>query len=206
MALTPEDVVNKRFKTVKLREGYDQDEVDDFLDEVVVELRRLNQENERLRQQLATGAPVPALSVVDQLNERIEPGAEPVVAPVVEQALPVEEPAAATAAVPESAGEVEEEMGSTSLLVLARRLHEEHVREGLEQRDALIAEGHATAARLVSEAEIEKSAILSELETQRVVLQKRVDELRSFEAEYRRKIKTHLEELIRELNATGAGD
>ena len=37
MALTPEDVVNKRFQPTKFREGYDQDEVDDFLDEVVVE-------------------------------------------------------------------------------------------------------------------------------------------------------------------------
>src|SRR3954470_23747733 len=52
MALTPEDVVNKRFNPTKFREGYDQDEVDDFLDEVVVELRRLNQENEELRQRL----------------------------------------------------------------------------------------------------------------------------------------------------------
>ncbi|GGC94479.1 cell division protein DivIVA [Tersicoccus solisilvae] len=54
MALTPEDVVNKRFQPTKFREGYDQDEVDDFLDEVVVELRRLNQENDELRQRLAT--------------------------------------------------------------------------------------------------------------------------------------------------------
>ena len=53
MALTPEDVVNKRFQATKFREGYDQDEVDDFLDEVVVELRRLNGENEELRQRLA---------------------------------------------------------------------------------------------------------------------------------------------------------
>jgi DivIVA domain-containing protein len=53
MALTPEDVVNKRFQATKFREGYDQDEVDDFLDEVVVELRRLNGENDELRQRLA---------------------------------------------------------------------------------------------------------------------------------------------------------
>ena len=49
MALTPEEVVNKRFTIVKFREGYDQDEVDDFLDEVVVELRKLGGENEELR-------------------------------------------------------------------------------------------------------------------------------------------------------------
>lgn len=53
MALTPEDVVNKRFQPTKFREGYDQDEVDDFLDEIVVELRRLTGENEELRRRLA---------------------------------------------------------------------------------------------------------------------------------------------------------
>lgn len=37
--LTAEDVLNQRFQIVKLREGYDQDEVDDFLDRVVVSLR-----------------------------------------------------------------------------------------------------------------------------------------------------------------------
>lgn len=53
MALTPEDVVNKQFQHVKFREGYDVDQVDDFLDEVVVELRRLNEENDSLRQKLS---------------------------------------------------------------------------------------------------------------------------------------------------------
>ena len=38
MPLTPEDVSNKRFTTVRLREGYDMGEVDQFLDEVEAEL------------------------------------------------------------------------------------------------------------------------------------------------------------------------
>ena len=33
--LTTEDVLNKKFQYVKFREGYDQVEVDEFLDEVV---------------------------------------------------------------------------------------------------------------------------------------------------------------------------
>lgn len=49
MALTPEDILAKRFQVTKFREGYDQDEVDDYLDEVVVELRRVLGENEELR-------------------------------------------------------------------------------------------------------------------------------------------------------------
>jgi cell division initiation protein len=43
MPLTPEDVQNKRFRTVRgpFKEGYDEEEVDAFLDEVEAELRRL---------------------------------------------------------------------------------------------------------------------------------------------------------------------
>ena len=53
MPLTPEDVRNKQFTTVRLREGYDEDEVDAFLDEVETELTRLLRENEELRAKLA---------------------------------------------------------------------------------------------------------------------------------------------------------
>lgn len=52
MALTPEQVINKTFQPTKFREGYDQEEVDLFLDEVVAELRRLHKENDDLRQKL----------------------------------------------------------------------------------------------------------------------------------------------------------
>ena len=40
MPLTPEAVDNKEFTTVRLREGYDMQEVDEFLDEVAAELSR----------------------------------------------------------------------------------------------------------------------------------------------------------------------
>src|SRR3954454_24279574 len=77
MALTPEDVVNKRFQPTKFREGYDQDEVDDFLDEVVVELRRLNQDNEELRQRLMA-----ADARINELQAGGAVAAAPVAAPV----------------------------------------------------------------------------------------------------------------------------
>ena len=35
MALTPEDVVTKQFQHVRFKEGFDPDEVDDFLDEIL---------------------------------------------------------------------------------------------------------------------------------------------------------------------------
>ncbi|WP_312171348.1 DivIVA domain-containing protein, partial [Microbacterium sp.] len=35
MALTPDDVVTKQFQHVRFKDGFDPDEVDDFLDEIV---------------------------------------------------------------------------------------------------------------------------------------------------------------------------
>ena len=52
MALTPEDVLNKNFTATQFRRGYDEQEVDDFLDEVVAELRRLSGENADLRRKI----------------------------------------------------------------------------------------------------------------------------------------------------------
>src|SRR6187551_1975876 len=151
MALTPEDVVNKRFQPTKFREGYDQDEVDDFLDEVVVELRRLNQENEELRQRL-----VASDSRINELQRSAPQGgfAQQQPEPVAHPVAPVAAPAAAAYAAGGAVDANAMDPGNTNnLLQLARRLHEEHVREGVEKRDALIAEGHATAARIVEEAE-----------------------------------------------------
>ncbi|MDQ3359855.1 MAG: DivIVA domain-containing protein, partial [Actinomycetota bacterium] len=52
MALNPEDVVKKSFNATHLRRGYDETQVDDFLDEVVIELRRLTAHSDDLRSQL----------------------------------------------------------------------------------------------------------------------------------------------------------
>ncbi|GAA1784992.1 DivIVA domain-containing protein [Agromyces lapidis] len=194
MALTPEDVVNKRFQATKFREGYDQDEVDDFLDEVVVELRRLNQENDELRQRVAAAearaaeaAQAPAAAAPAPAAVYTEPAAPP---PTV--AVPTQAPAVQS--------ELDEQTSTTNLLQLARRLHEEHVREGIEKRDALIAEGHATAARVVAEAEAKQRQQMGILDQERVALEKRVDELRTFERDYRAKLKSYIEGQLRDLD------
>ncbi len=49
MPLRPEDVVRKTFKNSRLRRGYDEDEVDGFLEEVVGELTRLHASVDDLR-------------------------------------------------------------------------------------------------------------------------------------------------------------
>ena len=188
MALTPEDVVNKRFQSTKFREGYDQDEVDDFLDEVVVELRRLTAENEELKARVSSGG-VSEPAVAAEAAPAPEVVAEPVVAPVA-------------VAAPVAAEPIDETAGTTNLLQLARRLHEEHVKEGAEKRDALIAEGHATAARLVAEAEAKQRAQVTILDQERSVLEGKIDDLRTFEREYRQKLKSYIETQLHDLDAT----
>lgn len=202
MALTPEDVVNKRFQPTKFREGYDQDEVDDFLDEVVVELRRLNQENEELRQRL--------IASDARIGELQRTAAQPAPAqassvqasPVQSAPVPQPEPAPVVAPPAYQSG-TDETTSTNNLLQLARRLHEEHVREGVEKRDALISEGHATAARIVGDAETKQRAQLGVLDQERQVLEHRIDELRTFEREYRQKLKGYIEGQLRELDASG---
>ena len=268
MALTPEDVVNKRFQPTKFREGYDQDEVDDFLDEVVVELRRMSQENEELRQRLVgsesriselqrSGGQSSGVSAPNPVVETpaVTADAEAVVAaPAVDIAPAAAVPAPAFAA---PAAELDPD-NTNNLLQLARRLHEEHVKEGVEKRDALISEGQATAARvaseaeataarvaseaeataarvaseaegnaarvaseaegnaarlvteaettaarLVSEAEATQRAQIAKLDQERGVLEHRIDELRTFEREYRQKLKGYIEGQLRDLDAAG---
>ena len=53
MALTPDDVVTKQFQHVRFKEGFDPDEVDDFLDEIVVEWRKTIAENDELKARIA---------------------------------------------------------------------------------------------------------------------------------------------------------
>ncbi len=199
MALTPEDVVNKRFNPTKFREGYDQDEVDDFLDEVVVELRRLNQENEELRQRL-----VAADARISELQRSASQAPAP--APAAAMPAPVVAPAPAPVPAPapepaaQDAGSMDQS-NTNNLLQLARRLHEEHVREGMEKRDQLIAEGHATAARLVSDAENQQRAAIEALEAEKSGLERTIEELRIFESEYRDKLRGYIEGQLRELES-----
>jgi DivIVA domain-containing protein len=230
MALTPEDVVNKRFQPTKFREGYDQDEVDDFLDEVVVELRRLNQENEELRQRL-----IASDSRINELQRSVGQPAPAVVEQATVASAPAPAPVAST--FQQTTDASIDPSNTNNLLQLARRLHEEHVREGVEKRDALIAEGHATAARVVDESQATAARVLDESQTaaaraieesqataarlveeaqtqtrnqisaldqERSALEDRIEELRNFEREYRSKLKSYIEGQLQELDSESA--
>ena len=73
MALTPEDIKAVQFGTVKMKSGYDMDEVDAFLDRVEAEVTRLRAEVASLRANRPgsaelTGLRQAASEVLDELN------------------------------------------------------------------------------------------------------------------------------------------
>lgn len=193
MALTPEDLLNKDFPETKFRPGYDKDEVDDFLDEVVVEWRRLLQENEELRSEVS--------SLQDQLDhspDHVEPdelndaglsgytGTSAEVTGTVDRVPDEaeEEPAAATNA-PESgdyapgtrpaqerpvetpADAEQPAAEAAGVLAMAQKLHDQYVAEGEQQRAQLITEGETTRDSLVSEGTSKRDELVAEGEQTR---------------------------------------
>ena len=187
MALTPDDVVTKQFQHVRFKEGFDPDEVDDFLDEIVVEWRKALAENEELKAKLAayeSGEQAPAAAEAPAAEEAEAPAAAPV----------AEAPAAAAggAAGAQSAGIIE----------LDQRLHDEHVAEGQAQRDQLIADAQSRAATIVAEAEAKGRDEMARLERERTTLEGRITELRNFERDYRAQLRSYIEGKLRDLETT----
>lgn len=207
MALTPEDVVNKRFQATKFREGYDQDEVDDFLDEVVNELRRLTEEGEELRTKLsACERRVGELSRASVARDAGAPEPAPIAAP---PPPPMPQPVAAQApdqsrmvAAMSQGGEGPE--AAAGMLALAQKLHDEYVRNGEQTRDRIVGEAREHSARLMREAEEKQRQTLGSLEQERSLLERKIDELRAFEREYRSRLKSYLEGQLRELESKAA--
>ncbi|MCR2785872.1 MULTISPECIES: DivIVA domain-containing protein [unclassified Microbacterium] len=186
MALTPDDVVTKQFQHVRFKEGFDPDEVDDFLDEIVVEWRKTIAENEELKTKLAAyeSGETPAAAEAPAEVEQVE------AVEVVTEA-PAAEPAAAPVA------------ASAGIIELAQRLHDEHVAEGQAQRDKLIAEAQSQAASIVAEAEARGREEISRLEKERGSLETRIAELRQFERDYRTQLRGYIEGQLRDLDSTG---
>ena len=205
--LTADEVLNKKFQATKFREGYDQDEVDDFLDEVVNTLRDLQGENDDLKTKLAAAERrIAELSRAGAQQAapaaKPEPTPEPVPAPAPVVAAPVAAPAPIVAPVAEASRTSEPE-SATGMLALAQKLHDDYVRSGQEESDRLVGEAKSQANRIVREAEETSQRTLGQLEQERSLLERKIDELRVFERDYRTRLKSYLENLLGDLDNRG---
>ena len=190
MPLTPEDVVTKQFQHVRFKEGFDPDEVDDFLDEIVVEWRKTIAENEELKAKLA------AYESGETPAEAPAPAAELAPEPVVSE-VPAAEPAAEA---PASAAPA---AASAGIIELAQRLHDEHVAEGKAQKEKLISEAQTEADTILNDARTKARDEMTRLESERGTLEARISELRQFERDYRVQLRGFIEEKLRDLDVAG---
>jgi DivIVA domain-containing protein len=220
MPLTPADVRNKQFSTTRLRPGYDEEEVDAFLDEVETELDRLIQENEELRAKLAEclrggKSAVPALSSplsdpkpdmmapearVEQERRQPEPmmmGGMPHIEDNMDTAARVLSLAQQTAdqAIADARREADETLGR------ARREADEVLTKARRQAEQITGDARARAESLERDAQERHRQAMGSLVQQREELERRVDDLRAFEREYRSRLKAYLEGQLRDLEA-----
>src|SRR4051812_44358058 len=159
MPLTPQDVHSKVFGPTRFRRGYDEGEVDAFLDEVEVELTRLHREIDSLRAQV--GSPrgeadsppdvIPAdgeLAGPGRFDEEAAALVEPPHAAAADAA-----PAIVAASAPPAAGSpatdepADLEQRVARALVLAQRAADEAIRDAERQADELRAAAAAEAER-----------------------------------------------------------
>ncbi len=260
MRLTPADVHNVAFKKPSIgKRGYDEDEVDAFLDLVEAELSRLIEENNELTQRLAaaqaggfaaaatmepapTYEPAAVQQYLDQAPVEAQHDHEAAEAPTaVEQVAPVAEVAAVV-------GPAAHHVQAAKLLGLAQetaeRLTSEAEAEAASTRaaakaesDKLVGDAQSEANRLVTEAQgksvmmvdeatakaeaLERdsriradamdreaqgkySQVMGQLTEQRTTLEKKIDDLRVYEREYRSRLKSWITDQLSQLDEGGA--
>ncbi len=244
MPLTPADVHNVAFSKPPIgKRGYNEDEVDAFLDLVESELARLIEENNDLRNQVE--------QLEEQLNEvpaapsRHEPVQQPEVLP---QQQPHLAPAPAIAEQTSPGGGGDHHVQAAKVLGLAQEMADRLTGEAKAEADGMLGEARTKSEQLLSEARAKADSMVNEARTraetmlndartraetlerqarekasslerdaqrkhtetigqinqEKSALEKRIDELRTFEREYRTRLKTYLESQLRELDGRGS--
>jgi DivIVA domain-containing protein len=254
MPLTPADVHNVAFSKPPIgKRGYNEDEVDAFLDLVEAELARLIEENEDLREQVSQLEQRLGNAQADLEEARSRPQAAAPVSPPT-QAIQRPEPPlrqmdpqramaladtgeggdshVQVAKVLSMAQEMAERLTAEAkseadaMLSDARTKSEQLLSEARSKSDGLVNDARARAetmlndartraetlerqsrdkaATLVGDAERKQAEIIGTITRDKSVLEKKIDELRTFEREYRTRLKTYLESQLRDLGERGS--
>jgi len=226
MPLTPADVHNVAFKKPPIgKRGYDEEEVDAFLDEVERELARLIEENNELRAQAergggggrSSGGSDPRLTaeLADLKGQLDRVQREKVAAEQAARGMQVE-----LEQVRSQGGGVvggaDGEQQALRVLMMAQRTADDHVNDARREADKLLSDARAKAEEVTREARAKADALerdarqrhqeaMGGLDAKRNALQKHIEELKQFEREYRTRLKAYLESQLRDLEGRGQG-
>jgi len=223
MPLTPADVHNVAFKKPPIgKRGYDEEEVDAFLDEVERELARLIEENNELRASSVRGGvgsstPSGGVAMV---------GGDPELKAQMDRLQ--REKAAAEQAARQMQAELEQarsggpaaagdgEQQALRVLMMAQRTADDHLADARREADKMVTEARSKAEELTLDARTKADAldrdarqrhqeVMGGLDAKRTSLQKHIEELKQFEREYRTRLKAYLESQLRDLDGRGQG-
>ena len=238
MPLTPADVHNVAFSKPPIgKRGYNEDEVDAFLDLVETELGRLVEDNADLRQRVSEldSELASARSGVVQVTQVLPPyQPEPEVAVVVEErsAQLSDEQALKATRVLSLAQDTADRLTSTAIadadkmvadarssaeqiVSEARYIAEATVTDAQQRSDAMLSDAQSRSESqlrqayekadfLQADAERKHTEFMNTISQQRSVLEGRLEQLRTFEREYRTRLKTYLESQLEELGQRGS--
>ncbi|CAA9317760.1 MAG: Cell division initiation protein DivIVA [uncultured Nocardioidaceae bacterium] len=210
MPLTPDDVRNKRFTPVRLREGYDMTEVDAFLDEVEAELTRLATEQDAAMSVETAGGPAtPQESTSSAQDSADSSSATSVTSVTAAAVVPSAEPDGVSAADKSASGR------AARLLELATRNADELVAEAHAEAEVLVADARSQAEKITDEAKSKaaqldaetarrREQVTGELNRQKAALSTEIEHLRTFEREYRSRLRDYLTDQLSALDGEAA--
>ncbi|ANY23996.1 MULTISPECIES: DivIVA-like cell division protein Wag31 [Gordonia] len=243
MRLTPADVHNVAFSKPPIgKRGYNEDEVDQFLDFVEAELARLIEENTDLKQRVEEleGELADARSGAgSSADDRTQMFAKPAAAPEPPAPAPTPAPQATNDDANVRAARVlalaqdtadrltgsaradadamlsdaqtradtmvsEAQTKSDAMLADARQRSEAILADAQTRSEAQLRQAQERADALQSDAERKHSEIMGTINQQRGVLEGRIEQLKTFEREYRTRLKTYLESQLEELQQRGS--
>jgi DivIVA domain-containing protein len=226
MPLTPADVHNVAFKKPPIgKRGYDEEEVDAFLDEVERELARLIEENSELRMQVergggrvapaGPGGPDPRMAAeLNELKAQLDrTQREKVATEQAARAMQAELEqfrGGAGGAISGPDGEQQ----ALRVLMMAQRTADDHVSDARREADKVLGEARSKAEEVTRDARAKAEALerdarqrhqeaISGLDAKRTALQQHIDTLKQFEREYRTRLKAYLESQLRDLEGRG---
>lgn len=238
MPLTPADVHNVAFKKPPIgKRGYDEDEVDAFLDLVEAELARLIEENNDLRSQVDDMAHRPVQGGPGMGSHQAAPPMQEPAPPPPPQHQPPPPPQQSAVPVPQ--GGPADHGQAVRMLALAQETAEKYVTDAKAEADRVMSEARVKSEQVLSdarakadtmladartraesmereartksqamaqEAERKHNEVMGGLEEKKNMLEKRIEELRIFEREYRTRLKSFLESQLRDLEGRGSAE
>jgi DivIVA domain-containing protein len=221
MPLTPADVHNIALKKPPIgKRGYDEEQVDAFLDELEQELIRLIEENNELRglierrgEQAGPG-PDPRLAAdLDAMRAQLDRvRREKAAAEQAARAVQAELQQARAGSGPVAGGDGEQAL---RVLTMAQRTADSHIDDARREADSLLSDARSTARQLTGEAGAKADALerdarqrhqeaMGGLDARRTAAQRQIDELKAFEREYRSRLKAYVESQVRDLEGRAA--